>query len=498
VSPSFVAAVLACRPPRKHSRILLHHSLQDKKAKDIMGRARGGATSPPLAAGNGIIAQSFDDAPMDDYLDPVDSDMTPPALSKIAKGGPSSNARASTAMSPVVAAGASASARSAQPAASATKATDSRRLSGDPSAGNARGAPNRGLARSQVQESFEQDEDDDAMEDRPGQNYENPWDEVPKSSAGKRTSHSSSSSTNSSQKQQPQGPVSDGYEDPWDNTPQLKASSGHTSPTTAQPPVAGPVGDGYEDPWDHPAPVSNPPRQSQLPSGPVGDGYEDPWDNPAPPPTKSAAPAAARRSSPPSGRKPAVVAAAAAPAPAPSASPAMDDATRLRLEARKLTHQSYKETYDGGDSFDDPPPLPTGTRPASSASANANRKSLTMTTITGRTVDLEQERQTWRSQPYFHGTIDRHVSEAILVESPDGSFLIREKAGDPYDLSLSFRTGEEINHMKIKIVDGQFVLGERSRPFSSVPGLIDFFRTHDICVKGGGKARLVAHAPRPR
>ncbi|PAA88702.1 hypothetical protein BOX15_Mlig022640g1 [Macrostomum lignano] len=99
-------------------------------------------------------------------------------------------------------------------------------------------------------------------------------------------------------------------------------------------------------------------------------------------------------------------------------------------------------------------------------------------------------------QPWFHPGpgMDRQTAEQLLRPHPEGAFLVRccqtaDSSADQqqrqYSLSLRGRHGQQCIHMRIeRTQQGQYVLGQYSQPFTSVPLMIRHYGEHLLPIKG--------------
>ncbi|XP_059610278.1 uncharacterized protein LOC132257409 isoform X2 [Phlebotomus argentipes] len=94
------------------------------------------------------------------------------------------------------------------------------------------------------------------------------------------------------------------------------------------------------------------------------------------------------------------------------------------------------------------------------------------------TVPLE--RQGW-----YHGAISRVEAECTLRPLNEGSFLVRNSESTRQDYSLSLKSAKGFMHMRIQKNDaGQYILGQFSRPFDSIPEMIRHFCLNRLPIRG--------------
>lgn len=92
---------------------------------------------------------------------------------------------------------------------------------------------------------------------------------------------------------------------------------------------------------------------------------------------------------------------------------------------------------------------------------------------------LPLEEQLW-----YHPSLTRSEAEALLSCEPEGSFLVRnsETCVNDYSLTIKHKT---FLHMKIsRNQSGQFILGEYSQPYASVPQMIYHYSRTLVPVRG--------------
>ncbi|PAA63142.1 hypothetical protein BOX15_Mlig014291g1 [Macrostomum lignano] len=97
-------------------------------------------------------------------------------------------------------------------------------------------------------------------------------------------------------------------------------------------------------------------------------------------------------------------------------------------------------------------------------------------------------------QPWFYEVgVNRQSAESLLKAYPEGAFLVRTCESDTgqYSLSLRGRIGSQFLHMKIeRNKAGQFVLGQYSQPFQSVPLMIRHYTSNILPIKGADQMIL--------
>ncbi|CRK90037.1 CLUMA_CG003761, isoform A, partial [Clunio marinus] len=91
------------------------------------------------------------------------------------------------------------------------------------------------------------------------------------------------------------------------------------------------------------------------------------------------------------------------------------------------------------------------------------------------------ERQGW-----YHGAITRIDAENVLRQLSEGSFLVRNSESAKQDYSLSLKSAKGFMHMRIQQQNdsGEYILGQFSRPFKSIPEMIRHFCLNRLPVRG--------------
>ncbi|XP_059487519.1 serine/arginine repetitive matrix protein 1 isoform X2 [Neocloeon triangulifer] len=96
-------------------------------------------------------------------------------------------------------------------------------------------------------------------------------------------------------------------------------------------------------------------------------------------------------------------------------------------------------------------------------------------------VQIPLERQGW-----FHGAITRIEAEAELRLHPEGSYLVRNSESSRQDFSLSLKSARGFMHMRIQqdTDTGQYILGQFSKPFSSIPEMVYHYSINRLPIRG--------------
>ncbi|XP_025772151.1 SH2 domain-containing adapter protein D [Puma concolor] len=95
-------------------------------------------------------------------------------------------------------------------------------------------------------------------------------------------------------------------------------------------------------------------------------------------------------------------------------------------------------------------------------------------------------------QPWFHGPLSRADAESLLSLCKEGSYLVRLSETSPQDCSLSLRGSQGFLHLKFaRTRENQFVLGQHSGPFASVPELVLHYGSRPLPVQGAEHLALL-------
>ncbi|XP_069914747.1 SH2 domain-containing adapter protein D [Oryctolagus cuniculus] len=95
-------------------------------------------------------------------------------------------------------------------------------------------------------------------------------------------------------------------------------------------------------------------------------------------------------------------------------------------------------------------------------------------------------------QPWFHGPLSRSDAETRLSLCKEGSYLVRLSETSPQDCSLSLRSSQGFLHLKFaRTRDNQFVLGQHSGAFASVPELVLRYSSRPLPVQGAEHLALL-------
>uniref|UniRef100_A0A336JY69 SH2 domain-containing adapter protein D n=1 Tax=Culicoides sonorensis TaxID=179676 RepID=A0A336JY69_CULSO len=175
------------------------------------------------------------------------------------------------------------------------------------------------------------------------------------------------------------------------------------------------------------------------------------------------------------------------------------DLGELPFDMPKLLQHPEQSGYDSNDvdvnalkmSKSVSKPLKFGTLDGQTSSKSKMLNlGLNKYTASGQTIDVSIpfDRQNW-----YHGSISRIDAENILRSLNEGSFLVRNSESTKQDYSLSLKSAKGFMHMRIqKIKDtNMYVLGQFSRPFDSIPEMIQHFCLNRLPVRGAEHMCLV-------
>lgn len=160
-------------------------------------------------------------------------------------------------------------------------------------------------------------------------------------------------------------------------------------------------------------------------------------------------------------------------------------------------------TSNANEEVKQPPPKPSGppARPTLNLNLNLNsnspkkaRQNLTLNfgcsalSAVGEKVDADL---TLEKQGWYHGSISRLDAENLLRVLKEGSYLVRNSESSKQDYSLSLKSARGFMHMKIVHSDGRFILGQFSKPFSSIPEMIHHYSINKLPIKGAEHMSLL-------
>ncbi|XP_056268502.1 SH2 domain-containing adapter protein F-like isoform X4 [Pseudoliparis swirei] len=99
---------------------------------------------------------------------------------------------------------------------------------------------------------------------------------------------------------------------------------------------------------------------------------------------------------------------------------------------------------------------------------------------------------TLESQFWYHGAISRTDAESLLRLCKEASYLVRNSETSKNDYSLSLKSSQGFMHMKLsRTKENQYILGQNSCPFDSVPEIIHFYSSRKLPIKGAEHMSLL-------
>ncbi|XP_061167192.1 SH2 domain-containing adapter protein F-like isoform X2 [Saccostrea echinata] len=163
-----------------------------------------------------------------------------------------------------------------------------------------------------------------------------------------------------------------------------------------------------------------------------------------------------------------------APPPPPQA---YEDAWDIRPQSKIISQVSLPNRTP-----EHPPPRRTSSPPLSKAMAEPIDPKLPL--------DI---------QKFYHGGITRRDAEELLVIHKEGSYLVRRSETQKNVFSLSLKgIGGIPMHLRISLLHGEYVLGENSQPFPTVPEMVDYYTRHNLPVQNASHIKLLHPIARPR
>ncbi|XP_076104316.1 uncharacterized protein LOC143072997 isoform X1 [Mytilus galloprovincialis] len=100
-------------------------------------------------------------------------------------------------------------------------------------------------------------------------------------------------------------------------------------------------------------------------------------------------------------------------------------------------------------------------------------------------------------QKFYHGKIGRKQAESLLLIHREGSYLVRRSETQDNVFSLSLKgVGGMPMHLRISLANGLYILGENSKPFPTVPEMIDHYTQCELPVLKADRIKLLHPVPR--
>jgi guanine nucleotide exchange factor VAV len=104
----------------------------------------------------------------------------------------------------------------------------------------------------------------------------------------------------------------------------------------------------------------------------------------------------------------------------------------------------------------------------------------TPTTPTPGGADVTPKASATEDQ-WFAGKMGRPKAEKLFIDTPDGTFLIRESDRPPGgEYSLSVKYNEVIKHIKINRKGNMYDVAPDSKPFATIQEMVDHFTSHSL------------------
>ncbi|XP_052363094.1 proto-oncogene vav-like [Oncorhynchus keta] len=78
---------------------------------------------------------------------------------------------------------------------------------------------------------------------------------------------------------------------------------------------------------------------------------------------------------------------------------------------------------------------------------------------------------------WFAGNMDRSAAKNLLISRSDGTFLVRQKDGGEFAISLKFNM--DIRHIKITSTEGLYRINEK-KAFKGLIEMVQFYQQHSL------------------
>ena len=128
---------------------------------------------------------------------------------------------------------------------------------------------------------------------------------------------------------------------------------------------------------------------------------------------------------------------------------------------------------------------------------------LTGSTSSGRGINVEETGNPYsKAMPdmiqneWFHGRLSREECEQRMRRTESDCFLVRESANLANQLTLSLKNSREVRHFLILRGVDWFEVDGTFKQFSTMPDLVNYYRTHSITTDSNDK--LTKHCPKTR
>ncbi|XP_018583496.1 proto-oncogene vav isoform X1 [Scleropages formosus] len=85
--------------------------------------------------------------------------------------------------------------------------------------------------------------------------------------------------------------------------------------------------------------------------------------------------------------------------------------------------------------------------------------------------------------PWFAGNMDRAAAKNLLVSRSDGTYLVRQKEGAEFAISIKFKV--EVKHIRITSTEGLYRINDK-KAFKGIMDLVQFYQRNSLreCFKG--------------
>lgn len=152
--------------------------------------------------------------------------------------------------------------------------------------------------------------------------------------------------------------------------------------------------------------------------------------------------------------------------------------------------QTYEETWDKNQ-------FANRTSHHSGNSPNQRRQSEGMRTSRTEIAERINPDIPLDIQKFYHGKIGRKQAESLLLIHREGSYLVRRSETQDNVFSLSLKgVGGMPMHLRISLANGMYILGENSKPFPTVPEMIDHYTQSELPVLKADRIKLLHPVPR--
>ncbi|XP_078313724.1 uncharacterized protein LOC111131538 isoform X2 [Crassostrea virginica] len=140
-------------------------------------------------------------------------------------------------------------------------------------------------------------------------------------------------------------------------------------------------------------------------------------------------------------------------------------------------------------------PAPDHPPPRRSSPQHPQSSSPTLSKVSAEPIDPKLPLDI---QKFYHGGITRKEAEDLLLIYKEGSYLVRRSETQKNVFSLSLKgVGGIPMHLRISLSQGEYVLGENSQPFPTVPEMVAYYTRHDLPVQNASHIKLLHPIARP-